>query len=107
MKKTVVSVLRDARALVAKGWTRGTMHRRPGGRDCYCAVAALRMATYGDLDEPLDFSDLGSAAGDAFAAAAGCGSSLYGVLRWNDRQTTKKPVLAAFDKAIADAEAKS
>lgn len=88
----VADKLREARALIERGWTRGEFQR--GER--YCAVGAIceAAADYGEYE--LMRKALW---------AAEPRSKAMGMPNWNDAQSSKKPVLAAFDKAIELAEA--
>lgn len=85
-----LAVLEKARALVAGGWTQGTWERvswsKRGPKKCYCSLGALR-AVCGML--LLGTEKLNEAAGE-------------GIVTFNDkRSTTKRDVLAVFDKAIS------
>jgi hypothetical protein len=92
----VADKLREAKALIERGWTRGESSR--DGR--VCALGALAMALRGDPNAALygrDYRDISR----IFEQVIG-DDTLY---EWNDRQPSKKPVLAAFDRAIELAEA--
>jgi hypothetical protein len=96
---SVADKLREAKALVAKGWTRGEYCR--DGR--VCSYGALYQAFTGD-PEGLNMDLLGG----EFFEARRCLFQVIGrnnIISWNDEQTSKRPVLTAFDKAIALAEA--
>lgn len=101
---TVLTVLRRARALIVKGWTRGTFARDKSGREVglydkgacrFCADGALMRAA-GETTHASIFA--GTVYARAFHALAGCMTGLPPT--FNDRQNSKKPVLAAFDAAI-------
>lgn len=89
----VADKLREARALIERGWTRGEFER--AGRVCLLGavnrvapVITLRIACLDTLSEVI-------------SGVPYWGSALA---QWNDAQPSKKPVLAAFDKAIELAE---
>jgi hypothetical protein len=93
----VADKLREAKALIERGWTRGESSR--DGR--VCALGALATALRGDPNRALygpDYRDISR----IFDQIISEDDTLY---EWNDRQPSKKPVLAAFDKAIELAEA--
>jgi hypothetical protein len=106
---TAVDILRYARALLAKpgGWTKVFYARtsRSVGTDAnadnackFCAIGAIMRASH-DLGDPLiPRID----AGNALRWALPVGQ---GVISFNDAQTTVKPVLALYDRAIAKLEA--
>jgi len=86
--------LTKARQYVAEGWTRGEFEK--DGR--VCAFGALNKAVHGSATAS---SGVGVLA-DLFEKYIP-GGGIISV--WNDRQKSKKPVLAVFDKAIADIQA--
>ncbi len=94
---TVIQVLRRARALVAKGWTRRVWARDSGWRGVDPASKkACQWCADGALHASAPTPALYEKAAAALTAVVG------GVFPpWNDAQKSKKPVLAAFDKAIA------
>ena len=83
-----LSVLIEARELIRQGWTRGQEYRRRDGKDCYCTLGAIwkagGFATRASRDAQRRIQALAGA----------------DIARWNDRQKSKHPVLAAFDRAI-------
>lgn len=99
----VLDILRDARELVQNDWTTTNLEvslEEAGGR--HCASLAIRSACNDDFDET-------RAAHIAFLVGAGIHlptdtdiGSIYGlVFALNDAQTSRAPVVATFDKAIA------
>jgi hypothetical protein len=96
----VADKLREARALIERGWTQGHFARDEDGYPehegspdavCWCAMGAMSAA------DPNDKYGLYGALSHAI------GDEMVGM--WNDRiGRTKAEVLAAFDKAIALAE---
>lgn len=91
-RKTVLSVLRNARELVAHGWCQVEMHNAAGGNHQYCAFGAIKRAS--GRDEVLML--------DAVVVMKSCltGGSAS-VMLWNDAiSRTQKQVVAAFDRAI-------
>jgi hypothetical protein len=105
---TVAEKLREARALIAKGWTQGEFARTKTGRKtppkspsatCFCASGAVIRAT------------------GAAGVAEGLFSQEFRVLRqavrgnvviWNDApERTQAEVLQAFDRAIELAESQA
>jgi hypothetical protein len=87
-------VLRDARRiLVSRGWQRGN---NPRGTGPCCALNALsRAARYDDTAMLRAEILLKMATGEDWIA------------KWNDRQSSAEPVLAAFDRAIQLAEVRA
>src|SRR5690349_9487987 len=97
----VADKLREARALIAKGWTQGEYARGKSGRRadptrryavCFCAVGAIGAANkhwpYACMD---GLQELNAAIG-----SHGAGESR--ILDWNDVEwRTQAEVLAAFD----------
>ncbi len=100
----VERVLRKARKLVERGWTKsGWFVERKRGVDCYCALGATNVAAG---SEPWAFCAKAEAA--AYLPSkevGGDGRLLAAVTNFNDAQRTRKPVLALFDRAIARAQA--
>ena len=102
--KTVVEILKEARELVAKGWTRGCSARdakgdfvRPESPDatCWCAYGAVARAT--DDEATGKWAIATRYLGDAVG---------YHVPAFNDAPgRTQVEVLAVFDAAIAKAKA--
>jgi hypothetical protein len=105
MSGETVRILREARALVEKGWTQGARARMANGiaidpgdpnAACWCPFGAIEKAEVTSAfcvatGEPMKL--LKSAVGDWPP-------------KWNDRHgRTQAEVLAAFDRAIALAEA--
>lgn len=85
-----ITKLRQARALVAKGWTRGEWRSGERGRYCYCAWGALSQVGL----HPEDYQVI-----------APDGSNLGGIVTWNDAEgRTKAEVVAMFDNSIAALE---
>lgn len=115
--KTTIEILKDARALVAAGWIKGTFRTKRGeGAPCYCAMGAVRAAAgyYTVIDSPpvssADYDKFDRRLKEITAGvrpALACeiiASTGYhnGVPYFNDRDsTTKEDVLEVFDKAIA------
>jgi hypothetical protein len=93
----VADKLREARALIERGWTRGESYR--DGR--VCSLGALATVLTGDPNAALYGREYTQIA-RIFAQIIGEEDALY---EWNDAQKSKRPVLAAFDKAIELAEA--
>jgi len=94
-----VEILKAARNHVAapNGWTRGMFTRKrsgaPKGFAC-CAIGAIDLVEGSEWDER-------SKAVNALEAAIGKGNSIIG---FNDTAKSKKPVVDAFDRAIASLE---
>lgn len=97
MERTAVDVLRDARALVAKGWTRKAIARTETGEEaascgdinavCWCIFGALYAQPSGVPRQKASriIDDV-------------CGGEM---VSWNDAPgRTQAEVLAAFDRAI-------
>jgi hypothetical protein len=102
----VADKLREAKALIEKGWTR---HEFESG-DCVCATGAIlrayNLAPFGsDLEKfrRLEATKLLQDAVGAEQALGGFG--VNSIVAWNDREDrTQAEVLAAFDRAIELAE---
>lgn len=98
-------ILREAKRLIKKGWTRGAWarigkdatHSSDPAATCFCASGALFRVSAGDLRR---------VASDYLRRGARLRTSE--IPKWNDAPGRKKSqVLAAFDKAIQLAEADS
>jgi hypothetical protein len=102
-KKVTARILQGAIDLIAKpgGWTRGHLASDKGRRQsfdptdtratCFCAMGAIMR----------------SGKSNAWGGAAGALQAQIGFLPigfWNDEQPSKKPVLAAFRKALLSLE---
>jgi hypothetical protein len=109
---TVAEKLREARALIAKGWTQDAEARNAAGADiqdvdpafedvepvCWCAAGAIFWAT--GIDEY-------STAADVLVAAIGERTRHF-IPQWNDApERTQAEVLQAFDRAIELAESQA
>lgn len=85
---TIADKLREARALVERGWTQGSFHAVDG--KCCAYGALMDVSPLRDID-PLQ---------DALGAAIGVRGA-YKLWDWNDApERTQAEVLAAFDRAI-------
>lgn len=93
----VADKLREARALIERGWTRNVFRR--GSR--YCAIGAVNSAIHGNAYE-IPGAQIWDDAYELLKSATG---EAIPVTDWNDVQPSKRPVLAAFDKAIELADA--
>lgn len=94
----IAAKLDEARALIEKGWTRGTLCRR--GR--VCAAGAIYAAFNGS---PIDTRRSPSVIRSFELLSDASGWHYTGV--WNDEQKSKAPVIEAFKRAaeLARAEA--
>jgi hypothetical protein len=100
----VADKLREAKALVAKGWTRGDWAKDAQGEPvferepeavCWCASGALFAA-----------SEAGFASAGVLHDVFSQANEIETISVWNDApERTQSEVLAAFDKAIELAEA--
>lgn len=94
----IIDVLERAKARIQKGWTRHRYRAPSGNKDTcgVCAMGAVNWALSGDpntsphtwqverhLNWALDHTEY------------------TGIIRFNDAQKSKKPVIALFDRAIA------
>ncbi len=89
-----VDILIEARKLIANGWATGTGHRIKGGRHHFCSLGALDRV-----------AGASSERAKAYLLAVindGSFTEIAGIAVWNDR-SSKKQVLAGFDKAIKNA----
>lgn len=98
MSEEIAAKLDEARALIEKGWTRGSAKK--DGR--YCLVGAMAHVT------PLVINsgnrELRRGAFECLLKATGK-PSLFAMSRWNDAQPSKRPVILAFRKAAELARA--
>ena len=96
----LVSDLRAARRLVKRGWTRNAWARSRDGRAVHqFSRVAVRFSLSGAIYRVTTYPP--SSGQDCYSVlikAIGCRSE--GLANWNDRQKSKRPVLAAFDRAI-------
>lgn len=104
-EKSTLEVLAEARSLIEKGWARGAFARYRNGKRCgsmderaacFCVEGAICRAAFGTVYARRE-------AMKAMQAAAGT-AALH---KFNDAQPSKKPVLAAFDRAIAQVDSTS
>jgi len=108
----ILRILREARDLLARpyGWVKqSTIRHRSkqnGGGYAYCAVGAIHFAATGQDGYTDKRNHPEWAAASLVAEEMGVYRSLPDhIPEWNDhRDTRKKDVLAAFDKAILRAE---
>jgi hypothetical protein len=100
-ERRTTRLLRRARALIERGWTRSACARDPNGKVvcptdksaiCWCAQGALIAE---GVPESRGF--WAHAAVERFLTALGG----EGITVFNDRKGLVEPVLAAFDRAIA------
>ena len=101
----VADKLREARALIGRGWTQGVFARDAGGRCvspmspdacCFCMMGAVERIASGTYSGDTLISCLEDALGVHDA---------IGITSFNDDfKRTQPQVLAAFDKAIELAE---
>lgn len=90
------AILISARQIVERGWTKGKFRSVVDGVECFCSLGAICKSS--------PDSDSYNAALDRFALANGI-SCRQSVPRWNDaKRRTREQVLAAFDRAIANAD---
>lgn len=97
---TLQKTLMRARDLIAGGWVRGYYSKKVNGKQCYCAVGAIRKAT---RSPQLRAEAVGKVA-DVLGFVSSWGSvySTGKITLWNDAvpHNDKRYVLRAFDKAI-------
>lgn len=95
-------VLRAARALVEKGWTRGGYSHDAKGEQCsYTDPQAVEFCAFYAIVRALTTEGWADGCWDALKAAAGSDS----IIIWNDAPgLTQAEVLAAFSAAIEAAE---
>lgn len=115
---TVLSVLRDARALIATSerWTKGAYAKTAAGMDCgvhdpgatcFCAHGAvLKAATWAQLQVGAGARHALDAVLPAMRGEAGGAPTQYAPFFNDAPETTHADVLAAFDRAIAREETK-
>jgi hypothetical protein len=110
---TALDILRYARALLAKrgGWTKVFYARtaKSIGTDAtadnackFCALGAIMRASH---DLGIDYGELSHKVYAVNALRQALPVRDQGVISFNDAQTTVKPILAAYDRAIAKLEA--
>jgi hypothetical protein len=111
---TAVEILKYARALLAKrgGWTKTFYARSRTSRAVaanspnacrFCAYGALLRAVH-DLDAEQLYAPLTPRV-VAFNALEQSTPDPNGIVHFNDKQATVRPILAVYDKAIAKLEA--
>lgn len=86
----VADSLTEAKKLIERGWCRGEFQRGQS----FCTVGAIRKVTN---QFPVR-EDCYRLLALTIGTTVGWPSE---VAHWNDKQPSKKPVLAAFDRAIA------
>lgn len=100
---TTKEILVGARALITspRKWSGPSNHSCDSA--CYCSATAIWQAAKLDEEAPTS-SPESIPAGKALSEAAGIDwdKDWFGIYQWND-SATHEIVLAAFDKAIADA----
>jgi hypothetical protein len=104
----IADKLREARALIERGWTQGEYARRKDGapasilsRELFCYCAAGAVAAGAGYKYP---SSIVPGMRELSLAVGGDGDE-SDILNWNDApERTQAEVLAAFDKAIELAE---
>lgn len=99
----VADKLREARALIERGWTQGWFARTAAGNDCwYSAKEASCWCVTGALFRvAISVREESRLAGTFLAAI----DTTDGIAGWNDvPDRTQAEVLAAFDRAIELAE---
>jgi hypothetical protein len=113
----IADKLREARALIERGWTKGEFALDANGDEadgitaqpvCFCALGAISQAAIGypnpDADDLPVINEPFDEVATFFAGSLGFRFS-HEVARWNDALgRTQAEVLAAFDKAIELAE---
>lgn len=107
-KRSVRTVLMEARALIKRGWCRGNLYVN----GAYCAVGAIRKSSYGCVLPPPYrsrnnlYSKATLAISRALSDSADGKRSASRIQWWNDHQASSQAeVLRLFDKAIKAAEA--
>lgn len=97
------TVLTKAKKLIEKGWCRGPAAKNARGE----AVdpldeSACRWCMSGALDRALGYDRVlvVSAEDRYLSAACGVSSNPWSYITFNEAQTSKRPVLRAFDRAI-------
>ncbi|MGX7894971.1 DUF6197 family protein [Tsuneonella sp. HG222] len=100
---SVLSILTEARRVIAAGWTQGEFYEVKDDRPCYCTLGAIAYASGrddGDWDALLWGASLPKAALAKLAEATGK-TGANSVAEWNDEAgRTVEEVLAGFDAAI-------
>jgi hypothetical protein len=97
-----LQVLRDAKQLIASGWTQHAASRETNGKVLYCSTGALCVAANPSADYASTTAYIGAIwALDSVIGAGSPGS----IVKWNDeRGRTQAEVLAVFDRAISKLE---
>lgn len=93
---TARQILLMAAKLVERGWCRRVRQRRSGRVTHYCLAGAVSQAAFGNADRNLPVelvAPLQAATGALFVAI------------WNDKQTSKRPVISALRRAADKAGA--
>lgn len=107
-----VKVLKEARALIAKGWTQGAFARDGNyqpvqvgddAAECYCISGALHLAA----DTRITWKQQPETFNQAWRALEHVTDTRISLVQWNDAPERElDEVLAAFDRAIAHVRAK-
>lgn len=91
-----VDILIEARALIVAGWTRGVLHNNYGGKDRFCSLGALDAVGYSNGVPIVN--------AERYLRRVVGGNDGVRIAEWNDdKKTSKKDVLLAFDRAIKNA----
>lgn len=110
-EQLVITILERARELVRKGWTRNQMAATKNGKQTDTkSDAACKFCTMGAVGRA--YLDLTGDKGNIWFSAATRSALSHleafagtSIASFNDSQTTKKPILALFDKALAKLDA--
>ncbi len=96
--KTTRDIFKGARALVARGWTRGVYHRQHCDEPCYCLVGAIVHVTKQSGPRYEAYATLAKLAD----------TTMDGLVGWNDAPgRTQAEVVDLFDRALAALEPSS
>lgn len=100
---STVEILKEARAKIAKGWTRGWFAADSHNRPCEPRNPdACRWCSMGAIYACATQNESGIDA--AMAIRASLPDGTYSIAVWNDAQGSAFPVLELFDKTIARLE---
>jgi hypothetical protein len=98
--RAVKAVLLKASKLIRKGWCKGTLARGKSGRPCsplspraasWCLDGALECAA-GDRGDGFEWA--------SWLVRMAVNTCVGGYGDWNDRQETRRPVIAALRRAL-------
>jgi hypothetical protein len=96
--KTVLEVLKEARALIARGWCKGDYCNTDGSK--VCVLGAINKVINGDPRNESCPVGLKKVKRDVELSLLKNCPAAYNLSEFNDSRKSKRAVLKVFDKAI-------